>query len=568
MTLTQHRIAATMIALLAGVLAWMAASRLVESPPPSPSSSSPATSATSPPQAPRPSSVASPKTGISPSSNPIGLSTGIGEVPLLLQKHFNFAQYQERVNEDLERVRTVGATWYRHNTINYPYFDEASLKRNGGDLAVQDKYIHDLQAAGLDILLVIGRTQGNAHCENDPGVYHTPTYYPATPQEEEDYRRYVHTIVERYDGDGSDDAPGLVRPILWYELDNEVDLHYGTCHGLGREWQSPQDYYKLLKLTRPVLKEAHPHARLLPGIAGMQANRMTFTPTQYAETLFSLDGGGAGKLVDGLVLHDYNRDLPALLNRIDWIRKLAGRDLPVWLTELGLPSAEDARPGWTPSRQANEMVQWTLALLGSGKVERIFWFALEDTPRRPSNPMWRAFGTCGMFTCEGAPDPVDDGPPGGRRGPRGGGQMARGGEETSNPQGGGGPGGRRPGDRPGMGPPGGGGDNRSLLGCPERNLKPAGATFARLNEVLRDASRVEALPGGLGYRIQRQGQPDAVIAWDTAGESAVDLMKLVGQEHAMGVTLSDDPKAILNPLEPLQGRITLGTRPTFLFLER
>ncbi len=38
----------------------------------------------------------------------------------------------------------------------------------------------------------------------------------------EQYYDYLYHVVERYDGDGINDMPGLKRPVIYFELGNEV----------------------------------------------------------------------------------------------------------------------------------------------------------------------------------------------------------------------------------------------------------------------------------------------------------------------------------------------------------
>ncbi len=41
------------------------------------------------------------------------------------------------------------------------------------------------------------------------------------PVDEAQYREFVEAVVERYDGDGIEDMPGLANPIRHWQLDNE-----------------------------------------------------------------------------------------------------------------------------------------------------------------------------------------------------------------------------------------------------------------------------------------------------------------------------------------------------------
>ncbi|HDP70600.1 MAG TPA: hypothetical protein ENN38_07345 [Actinobacteria bacterium] len=71
-------------------------------------------------------------------------------------------------------------------------------------------------------------------------------------KDEEAYKRFVRSAVERYDGDGIDDIVGLRVPIKYWQLDNEPP------HGL-------EDYAKFLKITYLATKEADPEAKVIIG---------------------------------------------------------------------------------------------------------------------------------------------------------------------------------------------------------------------------------------------------------------------------------------------------------------
>ena len=61
--------------------------------------------------------------------------------------------------------------------------------------------------------------------------------YLPKPEHRDDFRSYVRSLVERYDGDGRDDMPGLLFPILHYQVGNEYsnELFWaGTADEYGR----------------------------------------------------------------------------------------------------------------------------------------------------------------------------------------------------------------------------------------------------------------------------------------------------------------------------------------------
>jgi hypothetical protein len=79
------------------------------------------------------------------------------------------------------------------------------------------------------------------------------------------YEEFVKRVVERYDGDGKDDMPGLLYPIKYWEVSNEPSMQEELVFFSG----SPEDYYDLLRVTYQAVKDADPEALVLHGgIAG------------------------------------------------------------------------------------------------------------------------------------------------------------------------------------------------------------------------------------------------------------------------------------------------------------
>jgi hypothetical protein len=70
----------------------------------------------------------------------------------------------------------------------------------------------------------------------------------------DDYAAYVAAVVERYDGDGMDDMPGLRAPIHDYGVEREFT---GFWPG------SAAEYVRLLEIAAPAIRAADPKARVL-----------------------------------------------------------------------------------------------------------------------------------------------------------------------------------------------------------------------------------------------------------------------------------------------------------------
>ena len=125
-------------------------------------------------------------------------------------------------------------------------------------------------------------------------------------------QQYFRALVERYDGDGIDDAPG--SPVVnYWEMYNEPDA-YCECSPGG--WgKYPGKYAAMLKAVYPVIKDANPNAQVLFG--GVLMDNYTEWGGEFYRTFFDdvLDAGG-GDYFDIMNLHTYvgpfSRHYPAL----------------------------------------------------------------------------------------------------------------------------------------------------------------------------------------------------------------------------------------------------------------
>ncbi len=90
----------------------------------------------------------------------------------------------------------------------------------------------------------------------------------------ESYEEWVGKVVERYDGDGTEDMPDLKYPIAHWEIGHEPEPP-------GGEWiffqRGPLAYEELYRIGFSSIKSADPNATvLLAGMAGMTPNSVTY----------------------------------------------------------------------------------------------------------------------------------------------------------------------------------------------------------------------------------------------------------------------------------------------------
>ena len=148
-------------------------------------------------------------------------------------------------------------------------------------------------------------------------------YPPCKPQS---YSSWLSKVVERYDGDGFDDMPGLKYPIRHWEIGNEPDMQ-SPRHTLFQG--DSEAYLNLLKLSYQTVKSADSNASVL--IAA--PSKWTPEVIEYWEPIF----GGGSNFFDIGNMHslqasndfhasEYRRQLDAS----------GSNGKPFWITEAGV----------------------------------------------------------------------------------------------------------------------------------------------------------------------------------------------------------------------------------------
>jgi len=291
-------------------------------------------------------------------------------------------------------VRSLGARLVRANSHAWPNLAYSSWK---GSFVEADRYMRTVGDAGFDVVLVIGPWPGTRT------ALYTDRY---VPDDLDGYARWVENLVERYDGDGADDMPGLARPVLAWEVDNEPDQHHLVAPRGARErgeaplgeaelggdpgdvdpsaerapFQTPAEYATVLLATSAAIRRADPDARILS--AGMYRPAMP-AGRQYLADVLAVPG--VRDAITGLSLHAYasSDNLSAVQRTMRTARALAP-ELPVWITETSVPS--EGPQGWVDEAWQARMVAGIVGAFLADGADRVFWHSLVDAPNTREGP--------------------------------------------------------------------------------------------------------------------------------------------------------------------------------------
>lgn len=288
------------------------------------------------------------------------------------------AQEPGLLADDASHAVGLGARMARGSTPVYPYLDMMTLTRNNWDWTRADLWVKTVQAAGLEPLMMVGPWPGNQT------ALYTQRYLP---DDMAAYEAYVTRVVERYDGDGVDDMPGLKGGVIYWEVDNEPDLHNSRPPRSAKaeakaakmatkpeDFQTPGEYAKVLVASAKAIRAANPKAKVLS--AGFYWLRSA-EGRGYVQRLVAEPGVLAA--VDVVSIHCYfEEDTLQPVERTLAVAAEAFPGKPIWVTETSVPAKGD--PAWQDETWQAGMVAGIYGAFLAGGADRIFWHTLTDPP--------------------------------------------------------------------------------------------------------------------------------------------------------------------------------------------
>ncbi len=230
----------------------------------------------------------------------------------------------------------------------------AHVEREKGHLAIPpgvDGFVNQALNANEQPLLILD--------------YGSPFYdsgdKPLSPQALSAFTRYAVFVVQHFKG-----------RVHIYEMWNEWNGMVGnTHHG------TPQDYVRFIRAVYPAVKAIDPSAVFLGGAIGE-------LKLDWLSSMLS--AGGLG-FFDGLSIHPYNFDKPArtadawahdmVTSEAVIHRYTGGRDLPLYITEMGWPTYSGPG-GSSPTEAAAFLAQMFLLARTMPFLKGIWWYDLRD----------------------------------------------------------------------------------------------------------------------------------------------------------------------------------------------
>lgn len=296
---------------------------------------------------------------------------------------------KEFISHQNQKLNNLGIGWIRsagHGDLTS--LNWANIEKADGqfDFRLHDTRVIDAQEKCLYVLGTIDFSsvpefalQAGKHCN------------------EEKYLRYLHAVVERYDGDGTEDMEGLVLPIKFWEIGNET-LNKPMFDGTSA------DYAHILDISYKSIKENDPESYVLIGGWVTGGNSPELFQKSLDEFEIVLKNGG-GVSFDIMNFHQYQDDCDfGTYQHVQGFKNILakfGLEKPFWMTETNTKLSNERKDGkvleHSLEQQSQDIIKRFVTAFDAG-VDVVFWHGLDDSGE--NNP------GVGFFNEEGVPKPI------------------------------------------------------------------------------------------------------------------------------------------------------------------
>ncbi|MFH2106018.1 MAG: hypothetical protein ABII22_02060 [Candidatus Micrarchaeota archaeon] len=273
--------------------------------------------------------------------------------------------------EEMSTVNTIGASWVRPHPGPFVWGFVQPTEAEKYDFSRTDEYAIAAQKNNVTILATIWpfADWDQKKYSKDCSVGKEDEFYPSgtnkgipamrcKPYSMADYTKFLTKLVERYDGDGINDMPGLKYPIKYWEIINEPELESSTLNFFKGD---QQDYLDVVKASYGAIKETCEDCKIVQGgAAGTTTTFLLYWKVEYQK--------GLGDYIDITNMHYVKSGDVTNLNTKKWKEQLNAVNIskPIWITEAEYKEKADMAPSFLGAlRNGASKVFFTRFVLGS-----------------------------------------------------------------------------------------------------------------------------------------------------------------------------------------------------------
>ena len=149
------------------------------------------------------------------------------------------------------------------------------------------------------------------------------TKYLSKPCSMDDYKNFLLQLVDRYDGDGANDMPGLTKPIKYWDIMNEPEF---KMFFKG----SKEDFVEIFNFSSKIIKGKQKEAMIvMAGAAGMFPENKKFWKYALPKIKDNFDIAN----IHHISTPDGKCDKELWVDEFAALLKSVDVDKPIWLTE-------------------------------------------------------------------------------------------------------------------------------------------------------------------------------------------------------------------------------------------
>lgn len=246
--------------------------------------------------------------------------------------------------DEAKTVAMFGGAWVRPHPGPFAW-DWIEKTKGSFDFSETDDWVKRIQKNNVTLAPTIWpfADWDQAACHSSTcQVTQVDQFYPENKKDKEDishgipqsrcapcdygaYKNFLGKIVERYDGDGLDDMPGLKIPIKYWEILNEPEMN---SDDLIFYKGTPAEYVEILKHSQVAIKSACPDCKIIQGGAAGAGDKTEL----YWSKIFDL---GGAQYFDIANIHFINYGDADTLNVAGFKKLMTDRGInkPIWVTE-------------------------------------------------------------------------------------------------------------------------------------------------------------------------------------------------------------------------------------------